>query len=48
VEAPEGTEALPVNPFSKEISALTVGFPLESMISLPMGSMMIGMVQILL
>ncbi len=32
VDAPEGTEALPVTSFSVSTSASTVGFPLESKI----------------
>ena len=34
VEAPDGTAALPKTPFSKKTSTSTVGFPLESNISL--------------
>ena len=34
VEAPDGTAALPKTPFSKKTSTSTVGFPLESSISL--------------
>ena len=35
VDAPDGTAALPIAPQAKYTSTSTVGFPLESSISLP-------------